>query len=260
MPPKCWVLCGGDGFVDDPASLPPDSEALGVLLTCGVKIDVNVQAGRRYSTPLICAARNNSPDCLKVLLDHPDTVVDAAEQGGWTALHWACRVAAVTCVVLLLEAGADVNAATTTTAAVVAAEDGPDDDCDDGEASALPPSPPSGGDRPLLLAAATGSLALIEVLLAARPRPDFEACNALGEDAIVVAHKNGHVIVGARLVRAFREGFVHGLAALNKKARTFRATNFTFRARMDMGGKSMGRIRREKAAAEAAALAESPRF
>lgn len=85
---------------------PEDEPVLGLLLEKGIDVNARKQSG---ATPLMTAAGNVRPACVKMLLQGA-AELEAKDQDRETALHYACRREASEVVQLLIEAGAKVGA------------------------------------------------------------------------------------------------------------------------------------------------------
>eukprot|EP00698_Gefionella_okellyi_P001118 TRINITY_DN11004_c0_g1_i1.p1 TRINITY_DN11004_c0_g1~~TRINITY_DN11004_c0_g1_i1.p1 ORF type:complete len:1063 (-),score=199.34 TRINITY_DN11004_c0_g1_i1:3-3140(-) len=78
-----------------------------LLMKRGARITTNIHG----NTPLHTAAMNGGADFLRFLLDQEDTVDRCDNKALWTPLHFAAEHGREECVKLLIERGADVNAA-----------------------------------------------------------------------------------------------------------------------------------------------------
>lgn len=79
-----------------------------ILLKCGANPNSRDSAG---STPLIRAVANSRVVVVDYLLNHGcDIDVNAASLDGNTALHLACMEANLTCAIILMKYGANLNA------------------------------------------------------------------------------------------------------------------------------------------------------
>jgi len=122
-------------------------------------------AGREL--PLVDAARNADRDGLRALLTRGASV-NAAEEDGTTALHWASYRDDVESAGLLIRAGADVNAANDL------------------------------GATPLWTASLNGSAAMVRTLLEAGAHPNLALLS--GETPLMIAARSGNPEVVAQLL------------------------------------------------------------
>ena len=80
------------------------------ILLLPLHVNENLK-GDDGQTPLIIACFNGYTDCVSVLLGPlTRTNMNALDNGGFTALDIASRVNSVSCIPLLIDGGADVNA------------------------------------------------------------------------------------------------------------------------------------------------------
>ena len=62
-----------------------------------------------YSSSIVEAAKSGDLETVKIILTEDNSQLNATDESGYTALHWACMKAHWDVVTYLIEAGADLN-------------------------------------------------------------------------------------------------------------------------------------------------------
>lgn len=84
-------------------------KAVRALLRAGANVNARARASRRQ-TPLLEASSWGHEAIVRVLLKQPGLRIDARDDGGTTALHWAAMYGRLRVAVMLIRAGAKVDA------------------------------------------------------------------------------------------------------------------------------------------------------
>lgn len=151
------------------------AKLVSTLLELGANVE-QASTGAKGTSPLVAAACMGRTAIARLLLDGRADV-GAADPAGRRALPCAAVLSSMDLCTLFLERKAEINQRGTSGAQAV-----------------------SGGVTPLSIAVASGSLALVEVFLAAGS--DTEAVDERDFRPLMSAARGGHVAVSARLLQA----------------------------------------------------------
>lgn len=165
-------------------------------------VDVRNKKGH---TPLSSACWSGHTGTIQVLLD-AGADVDAVDDDGWRAIHWAVQKGHLKCLEQLLAAGADVEAASDSgrRAIHIAAREGRLDCIERLLAvGASPVSTESDAWTSLHLAASCGHLLIVKRLLA-EADVDPDTCTSDGYSALALAVWDGHDSIVEQLIATNR--------------------------------------------------------
>ena len=113
------------------------------------------------TTPLSLAAQKQNEDIIKLLLNHPNTIINKQNLQGFAPIHFACAGTSKDIVAMLLERGADIFTKT------------------------------DKGYIPFLIASRKGNVEILELLIQKCPNEDktrlFEAKDNFGNTALLLA-------------------------------------------------------------------------
>ncbi|MEZ5290015.1 MAG: ankyrin repeat domain-containing protein [Vicinamibacterales bacterium] len=173
-------------------------------LTLGAIVALTAALGAQTAAPVADAAMNGDRTAVRTLLQQGSDV-NAAQGDGMTALHWAAMKGDAELAQMLVYAGANVKATTrlgANTPLIVAARNGrPDVVKVLLEAGAEPDAATSTGTTPLMLAAASGSVDAVKALLAAGAKVDATE-SSMEQTPLMFAAANSRVDVMQALIAA----------------------------------------------------------
>ncbi|MGE0815958.1 MAG: ankyrin repeat domain-containing protein [Vicinamibacterales bacterium] len=173
-------------------------------LTLGAFVALTATLGAQTAAPVADAAMNGDRAAVRTLLQQGSDV-NAAQGDGMTALHWAAMKGDAELAQMLVYAGANVKATTrlgANTPLIVAARNGrPDVVKVLLEAGAEADAATSTGTTPLMLAAASGSVEAVKALLAAGAKVDATE-SSMEQTPLMFAAANSRVDVMRTLIAA----------------------------------------------------------